>query len=55
MTQANVRSYRGSVITENATGELAGLGGLLAVFEFLHQRQRRHRPQDLGVELTWHW
>lgn len=28
------RTYRGSVITENATGELAGLDGLLSVFEF---------------------
>ncbi|GAB2978193.1 hypothetical protein GCM10027184_30680 [Saccharothrix stipae] len=32
--ERDVRAYRGSVITENATGELAGLAGVLAVFEF---------------------
>jgi hypothetical protein len=28
------RAYRGSLVIENATGELAGLSGLLAAFEF---------------------
>lgn len=32
--EGDVRTYRGSIITENATGELASLTGVLAIFEF---------------------